>query len=71
MLDLRFFQNARFSAASGAITLVFFSMLGVMFIFTQHLQRHHPARWVGPSAWPSLDRWCRRRIGQWSIAAAI
>src|SRR4051812_10894174 len=38
MLDLRFFKNPRFSAASGAITLVFFSMLGVMFIMTQYLQ---------------------------------
>jgi hypothetical protein len=33
MLDLRVFQSARFSAASGAITLVFFSMLRMMFIF--------------------------------------
>jgi EmrB/QacA subfamily drug resistance transporter len=38
MLDLRFFHNPRFSAASGAITLVFLSLFGTLFLLTQYLQ---------------------------------
>ena len=38
MLDLRFFRNPRFTAATTAITLVFFAMFGSYFIFTQYLQ---------------------------------
>lgn len=38
MLDVRFFANPRFSAASGSITLVFFAMFGSMFLLTQYLQ---------------------------------
>lgn len=38
MLDVSFFKNRRFSAASGAITLTFFAMFGSMFLMTQYLQ---------------------------------
>ncbi|HBY47253.1 MAG TPA: MFS transporter, partial [Chloroflexi bacterium] len=38
MLDLRLFRNPRFSAASIAITLVFFAMFGMLFFLTQYLQ---------------------------------
>ena len=38
MLDLAIFRNARFSAASAAMTLVFFAMFGSIFLLTQHLQ---------------------------------
>jgi EmrB/QacA subfamily drug resistance transporter len=38
MLDVRFFKNPRFSAASIAITLVFFAMFGSLFFLTQYLQ---------------------------------
>ncbi|HMM40827.1 MAG TPA: MFS transporter [Thermomicrobiales bacterium] len=38
MLDLRLFRNPRFSAASIAITLVFFAMFGTLFFLTQYLQ---------------------------------
>ena len=38
MLDLRLFRNARFSAASGSITVQFFVMFGMFFILTQYLQ---------------------------------
>jgi EmrB/QacA subfamily drug resistance transporter len=38
MLQLSFFENPRFSAASGAITLVFFAMFGSIFLLTQYLQ---------------------------------
>ncbi|MBA2609053.1 MAG: MFS transporter [Actinobacteria bacterium] len=38
MLNMRFFQNPRFSAASGAITLTFFTLFGTLFIMTQYLQ---------------------------------
>jgi EmrB/QacA subfamily drug resistance transporter len=41
MLDLRFFRNPRFTAATTAITLVFFAMFGAFFIFTQYLQFVH------------------------------
>ena len=38
MLDLHFFQNPRFSAASGAIMLVFLALFGTIFVLTQYLQ---------------------------------
>jgi Na+/melibiose symporter-like transporter len=38
MLKLEFFRNPRFSAASGAIALVFFAMFGTIFVLTQYLQ---------------------------------
>jgi len=38
MLDVSFFKNPRFSAASTAITLVFFGMFGFSFLLTQYLQ---------------------------------
>ena len=38
MLDIRFFRNPRFSAASGAITLSFFAMFGAIFFLTQYQQ---------------------------------
>ncbi len=38
MLDLHFFQNPRFSAASGAIMLVFLALFGTIFLLTQYLQ---------------------------------
>src|SRR5689334_4332977 len=38
MLDVSFFKNPRFSAASAAVTLVFFSMFGALFFLSQYLQ---------------------------------
>ena len=38
MLQMQFFKNRRFSAASGAITLTFFSLFGTIFLLTQYLQ---------------------------------
>jgi Na+/melibiose symporter-like transporter len=38
MLDLNFFKNPRFSAASGAITIAFFALFGTLFLMTQYLQ---------------------------------
>jgi EmrB/QacA subfamily drug resistance transporter len=38
MLDVSFFSNPRFSAASVAITLVFFAMFGSIFFLSQYLQ---------------------------------
>jgi EmrB/QacA subfamily drug resistance transporter len=38
MLDIELFRNPRFSAASGSITLVFFSLMGMIFFLTQYLQ---------------------------------
>ena len=38
MLDVSFFRNPRFSAASGAITMTFFAMFGTLFLFTQYMQ---------------------------------
>ena len=38
LLDVRFFANPRFSAASVAVTLVFFSMFGALFFLSQYLQ---------------------------------
>jgi EmrB/QacA subfamily drug resistance transporter len=38
MLDMRFFKNPRFSAASGAITLTFMALFGMLFLTTQFLQ---------------------------------
>ncbi|MDQ4090590.1 MAG: MFS transporter [Actinomycetota bacterium] len=38
MLDVHFFGNPRFSAASTAVTLVFFALFGSTFLQTQYLQ---------------------------------
>jgi EmrB/QacA subfamily drug resistance transporter len=38
MLDMSFFANPRFSAASGALMLTFFAMMGSLFLMTQLLQ---------------------------------
>jgi MFS transporter len=38
MLDLRFFRNPQFAAATSAITFVFFVMFGMIFAMTQYLQ---------------------------------
>jgi EmrB/QacA subfamily drug resistance transporter len=38
MLDMHFFENPRFSAASGAISLVFLALFGTLFLLTQYLQ---------------------------------
>jgi len=38
MLDMRLFRNMRFSAASGAVTVSFFTLLGFIFLITQYFQ---------------------------------
>lgn len=38
MLNFEFFKNPRFSAASGAITLTFLGLFGMIFLLTQYLQ---------------------------------
>lgn len=38
MLDIRFFSNPRFSAASATITLTFFALFGSTFLLTQYFQ---------------------------------
>ncbi len=38
MLDMRFFKNPRFSAASGAISLTFLALFGMLFLLTQYFQ---------------------------------
>jgi hypothetical protein len=38
MLDLSLFENPRFSAASGAVTVTFFSLAGFIFLITQFFQ---------------------------------
>ena len=38
MVDLRVFRNARFSAASFSLTMVFLALFGWLFLFTQQMQ---------------------------------
>ena len=38
MLDVRLFRNLRFSAASAAVTVSFFTLLGFIFLMTQYFQ---------------------------------
>jgi EmrB/QacA subfamily drug resistance transporter len=38
MLDVRLFRNLRFSAASGAVTIAFFTLFGFIFLITQYFQ---------------------------------
>src|SRR6185295_9861559 len=38
MLDVRLFRNMRFSAASGAVTIAFFTLFGFIFLITQFFQ---------------------------------
>jgi EmrB/QacA subfamily drug resistance transporter len=39
MLDVRLFANPRFSAASGSVTVAFFSLFGFIFLITQYFQQ--------------------------------
>ena len=41
MLDLELFRNPRFSVASGAMSIAFFSLFGATFAITQYLQDAH------------------------------
>jgi EmrB/QacA subfamily drug resistance transporter len=41
MLDMTVFRNARFTAASTTITMVFFALLGSLFLMTQYWQLVH------------------------------
>src|SRR5260370_26144262 len=38
MLDVQLFRNMRFSAASGAVTVSFFTLFGFIFLITQYFQ---------------------------------
>jgi EmrB/QacA subfamily drug resistance transporter len=38
MLEIRFFRNARFSAANAGVTMVYFALFGSSFLITQELQ---------------------------------
>ena len=38
MIDVRLFRNMRFSAASGAVTVAFFTLFGFIFLITQYFQ---------------------------------
>ena len=38
MLDVKFFKNPRFTAASSGITLIFFALFGFTFLITQYFQ---------------------------------
>jgi EmrB/QacA subfamily drug resistance transporter len=38
MLDVRLFRNPRFTAASGSVTVAFFSLFGFIFLMTQYFQ---------------------------------
>src|SRR5215468_9416306 len=38
MLEVRLFRNMRFSAASGAVTVAFFTLFGFIFLITQYFQ---------------------------------
>jgi EmrB/QacA subfamily drug resistance transporter len=38
MLDIRIFENPRFSAASGSVTVAFFTLFGFIFLIIQYMQ---------------------------------
>ena len=78
MLDLRFFRNPRFTAATTSISLVFFVMFGMIFLLTQYLQLvlgYSPLQaglrivpWaitymaVAPLSARMVERWGQRRV---------
>ncbi len=41
LMDLRVFRSRAFSAAAGAVTVIFFSLFGSLFVLTQYLQLVH------------------------------
>ncbi len=53
MLDLRYFRDPRFAAATSSITLVFFVMFGTFFLITQYFQE---VRGYGPLSAACLGR---------------
>ena len=58
MLDVRFFENPRFSAASGAITLAFLALFGTIFLLTQYMQQvlGYSTVEAGRGVRPAVDR---------------
>ncbi len=83
MLDVRFFRNPRFSAASAAITLAFFAMFGAMFVLTQYLQavlgftalqaglRLVPISLVLMVVAPTANIWVRKFGSKYVVAAGL
>src|SRR6266851_5414837 len=59
MLDVRLFRNMRFSAASGAVTVSFFTLFGFIFLMTQYFQfiRGYGPLSTGVHRCPSRCRW--------------
>ena len=60
MLPMSFFRNRRFSVGAGTITLNFFCMYGLFFVFTQYLQfvRAYTPLAAGLATLPLADRCC-------------
>src|SRR5205085_1494496 len=65
MLDVRLFADRRFSAASAAIALAFFSLFGVLFFTTQYLQNVHGFSALQAGVWslPVAAGARERRLG--------
>ena len=68
LIDLRVFTSKAFSAAAGAVTIIFFSLFGSLFALTQYLQLVHgyspfergdPRRCLSHSPWERCPR-CRQ-----------
>jgi EmrB/QacA subfamily drug resistance transporter len=78
MLDLRYFRDARFAAATTSITLIFFVMFGTFFVITQYFQQVRGFSplgagvrvlpWAGvymvsaPLSARFVERWGQRRV---------
>jgi hypothetical protein len=60
MLEMKFFRNRSFSAASASVALVFFALMGTIFFLTQYIQSvivglpaspgHGRIRWLSPNS---------------------
>ena len=69
MLDVTFFKNPRFSAASIAVTFVFFAMFGSLFFLSQYLQFVLGYRRVAVGRPAAADRGRARDRGAAELAA--
>ena len=65
MLDVRLFRNLRFSAASGAVTVSFFTLFGFIFLMTQYFQF---VRGYGPLSTGVHLLPVALSVGAWSVA---
>ena len=75
MLDVALFTNLRFSAASGAVTIAFFTLYGFIFLITWRIARRFGGRGLAvvicvvAVVGPLRDSWYMTMFPEWGSYA--